>query len=142
AFTTAWLNLSIDFLDEAGRDEFNSLKHGLRASAGGFSFQMSAEDDPDGRRPLLDSRSDYGTQYFRRAPFDKHNFGANLAARNWSPAALVANVNVLTASINNVLSFLKSVNGTKHEYLYFMNPNTASDAVPKPWEGTFTMVAV
>jgi hypothetical protein len=90
-FGRVWHRLAGLFLKESMNAEYNSIKHGLRVQAGGFSISIGAESTP-GERATPDQMpslgcSEFGSSYFTatRIPPYKHHFVLTHAARNWRP---------------------------------------------------------
>jgi len=46
-FGILWKLLSNDLIDNKIREEYNSLKHGFRVTAGGFGIAVGLQDAPD-----------------------------------------------------------------------------------------------
>jgi hypothetical protein len=134
-FAEAWALLAHDYLDRSGSEEYNSVKHGLRVKAGGFSFTMGDEG-----APILKSASEFGSKFFHPEPLgtDRTNFYANDAARNWSPVALAVRIELLCLSIANVVSFLKTKNHTSETSVSFKWPEP-QDNLSLAWKVDFAI---
>ncbi len=102
-----WSYLAKDFLNTERKDEYNSIKHGLRAT----SVESTTTIGPavSGGAPLIDSTSQFGGNYSRVRTLtkDRVHFELELVQKNWSPRALVARTQLVALSIGNVVSFLR-----------------------------------
>src|SRR6185503_532291 len=67
SFGHLWERFAMDLLDENLRNEYNSMKHGLRVSMGGFYFAVGAEETrgvpapPD--RMMVMAQSEFGSSF-------------------------------------------------------------------------------
>jgi len=141
-FADAWRRFAYDFLDPHHINEYNSVKHGFRAQAGGFSLAVGIETvpgepaPPENMGPL--TGSDFGTSYFvaepipQSAPESRH-FGVRLHSLNWSPRAVAAGLELIGLSINNVVSCLKLMNELPGKDVRFLRPEDAA-AFEAPWQ--------
>jgi hypothetical protein len=118
-FGVFWSRIASEFLDDDGRQEYNSIKHGLRARSGGFSLAAGLEAQPgipcppDQMKPLGGSR--FGSTFYcanRIDGVEKCNIKITSASRNWLPKMLANRISVISLSMKNILSFLKLVNST------------------------------
>lgn len=102
-----WSYLANDFLNSECKDEYNSIKHGLRAT----SVESTTTIGPtvSGGAPLIDSTSPFGGNYSRVRTLtkDRVHFELELVQKNWSPKALVAQTHLVALSIGNVVSYLR-----------------------------------
>lgn len=115
-FAKAWEYFALDFLDNGHTQEYNSIKHGLRARSGGFKVKIGIPDKP-GTIPPEDkmvflSRSDFGSSYLvsEKSGFPKHHLRLKGALRNWSPENIALGIELAAISIENVQSTLKFIN--------------------------------
>lgn len=111
-FAQAWKYLAIRFLDEAQWDEYNSIKHGLRISPGGFGFAYAIGEFPDSPVPAdkmnLVGESEFGSSHYsihKVQGLNLHLF-SKLNHHNWSPTELFASVELIACSIHNVIAML------------------------------------
>lgn len=133
-FASLWRRLAADYVAELKIEEYNSLKHGLRVTAGGFSLALGNETDA---APVLDSRSTFGCRFPSRNKLDRYNFSIENAGVNWNPIALAARVEFLSISINNVLCFLKEQCATEDTVIRLLWPAGPADAWDMPWHADF-----
>lgn len=107
-FASTWARLAHEFLDPLSGEEYNSIKHGSRARAGGSSLAMA---HPGSTEPFLD-KSEFGARFFHPVKLgDKVNFYAQDAMRNWAPVALAVRIELIAVSIRNVISYLRAYLG-------------------------------
>jgi hypothetical protein len=122
-----WHECARDFLDADRKKEYNSIKHGLRAEAGGFSISFGPETEPN--EPALPENmislggSNFGSRFFDFENLvDKYNFRIKSRSLNWSPESLSKSLELLAFSINNVKNRLLHFNGSDIENLKFYFP--------------------
>ncbi len=128
-FGNLWSQLASIYLQEGFSNEYNSIKHGLRAKAGGFSIAIGREDKPGvpppPERMVLMGKSKYGTSYTsieeigdlkRHVQITKHS-------RNWDPEDMVWGLNLISLSISNIISALKILNGIQATEIQFHWPS-------------------
>lgn len=139
-FTRLWRRFAEDFLDQGSLDEYNSLKHGLRARPGGFkvaiaSAQASGDPPPPEAWPAP-SGSRHGSRFFTAEPLSPHQYNWKLTqrSRNWTPEDFRARLNLLTLSISNVVTFLRGTSGDASESLLLQYPMDMAD-FETPWVG-------
>ena len=138
-FGFAWRGLASDFLDTNHEAEYNSAKHGLRVRSGGFSLSFGKADvwgvsAPPEKMKCLGG-SEHGTSFFVKTKIserDKVNFKPNRISLNWHPQNLLYGLELISASINNVVAFLKWVNGAEPAKCSFLRLD--DDCFDSPWE--------
>jgi hypothetical protein len=129
-FAQLWGRLARQFLAEDFRGEFNSIKHGLRVTPGGFSVAVGVESTPGEQPPPERMRSlggcEFGSSFFTLSKIDgdeKHHFTLAHVSRNWRPEALTIDLNLVAQSIANVISFLRIVSGADPTTVRFEWPS-------------------
>jgi hypothetical protein len=139
-FGKLWSLFAIEFIDEYSVWEYNSIKHGFRASPGGFALEVGIEDQygvpaPPERMELLGS-SEFGNSFSRcEHIFSSRNDPHLRVVRSsiaWDPESTAYALILLANSINNVVSFLKIANGVDPTSVPFARPVDA-DIFDKPW---------
>lgn len=142
-FAGAWQRFAEEFLQESAVQEYNSLKHGLRAKAGGFYLSMSPEradgiPDESERKELGGSK--YGSSFPVTKSFShlsgqsaKINFQVGERHVNWSIDNIVSGLQLLSWSIQNVVSFIRVQNGESGDVVKVVVPEDIS-AFDKPFE--------
>lgn len=141
AFAVCWRRLAYDFLNPSSGHEYNSIKHGFRANAGGFSLRIGRELEYGIEAPPEEMQtlggSEFGHSYFvaegigatrRRHP----HFRLVHHSANWRPEAVIQALQLISMSINNVQSFLRIVNGADPSELPFIRPEDPA-AFDGPW---------
>ena len=137
SFGQLWKNFAKDFLDDDAKNEYNSIKHGLRVSMGGFSLAMGLESVPgvpsETETMRLIEGSTYGTSFFVPAPLkNRDNFHLLHHTLNWNPVNFVHGLNLISISIHNIMVYLKQVNGIQHSEIEFRGPISETDFA-SPW---------
>lgn len=120
-FAKLWKHLAWDFLQETIRLEHNSLKHGLRVQHGDSMIEFKKKD---GEKQVYGG-VDHGSKFryadqVPKAP--KCNFTLRHGAVNWTPDRLANSLQCISVSINNVISFLKMLNGFPASEAQFRYP--------------------
>lgn len=144
SFSDLWLRFSSDFLNEMHISEYNSIKHGFRASPGGFGIAVGLEETPGVQAPPekmhMVGRSEFGSSFLSIKEIDgvpctkSHpNFHVVRKSINWVPENLAHGLVFISMSINNVLSYLKILNGEDPTTCLFNYPENPDDFY-KPWE--------
>ena len=113
-FARLWEKLARDFLRDANRLEYNSLKHGLRVRHGASQVQIKEA----GGEGQTYGGVEHGSRFWfpntiERAP--QCNFALRHGAVNWTPERLAAGLKLISDSANNVVSFLKVAGGAPPE---------------------------
>lgn len=139
-FGKLWTRFANDFLNDSAIHEYNGIKHGLRIRAGGFSIAVGHEDVPG--VPAIPEKmislggSVFGSSYFVKEqiiPNNKSNFRPRSNSRNWSPHNIANGLVLISMSINNVISWLRLVNGVPINKCPFNNPKSES-IFEEPWK--------
>ena len=141
-FGLLWTRFANDFLDKGFSQEYNSAKHGLRTKLGGFSISIGEEEvrgtpAPPEKMVSLGG-SEFGTSYFTIEKIiddKKTHFRPRRQSRNWQPENLISGLCLISMSINNVISFLRILNGIDPAKCLFENPDS-KDAFNLPWGKT------
>jgi len=137
-FAESWRKFASDFLLSQVSDEYNSLKHGLRARLGGFQLAVGVETIPGVRAKPEEMQvigdSIFGASYFVREKLGDTsvNFRPRRHSRNWNPENILNAVVVCAMSINNTVSCLRILNGDAGDKCEFRSPTTA-DYFETPW---------
>lgn len=121
-FAMAWGRFADEFLQPTFAYEYNSIKHGLRAKSGGFWVAFGKEDVPGKRaspeRMRLLGKTDYGSTFYTVEAFDikakdntKRHFRLLRHSQSWNIEKYFLGLHLISLSLQNVLAFLKIVNG-------------------------------
>jgi hypothetical protein len=110
-----WSSLAVDFLDTERKQEYNSVKHGLRAVS--LESRVALGPSLDGDPPILDAISPFGGHFCRAGTLsaDRVHFELEIVQKNWSPIALAARTRLVALSIRNVVGFLRRCIGVSEE---------------------------
>jgi hypothetical protein len=139
-FGTLWKRFASDFVDEYSVWEYNSIKHGLRAKAGGFTIEVGQENEyavspPPEQMRVLGS-TEFGNSFHRAEQIINARNDPNLriarSSIGWNPEGMAHGLMLLAKSIFNVVSFLKLVNGVEPASVRFVRFVDA-DFFEKPW---------
>lgn len=124
-FTDLLAAFADDYLDPTLRNEYNSIKHGLRTNAGGFVLKFK-EVEKDGS-PKNDSEwkdilnSEFGSSFYIRENLKgtKNHFRLKLHSNNYDPENLFHGINFISLVLHNLLTFLKTFNKIKTKNLQY-----------------------
>ncbi len=137
AFGRLWGRFANDFLNDMARREYNSLKHGFRIDPGGFSVSVGWERSPGLPCPPEAMHSiggsQFGSSFFVKEKFHKHNFTIQRCLRNWMPANFVRALKLVSISLYNIVSWLRLCNGVAAEELLIRCPETLGE-FDGPWK--------
>jgi len=142
-FGQLWGRLATEFLDEYHIDEYNSIKHGFRISAGGFAVRVGSEHSYGVPPPESEMQSlggtPHGMGFFKAESFPelgdacRHHLWIRDAHLNWRAEGMVQAIQLISISINNVLGALRILNGTQPSTVRFERPEDPS-AYEAPWQ--------
>jgi hypothetical protein len=139
-FGTLWERFASDFVDEFSVWEYNSIKHGLRAQAGGFRIEVGREDQyavsPPPEQMHVVGSAEFGNSFYRAEQIINARNDPNLriarSSIGWNPEGMAHGLMLLAKSIFNVVSFLKLANGVDAASVHFVRFVDA-DFFEKPW---------
>jgi hypothetical protein len=128
-----------DYLDNNLHNEYNSIKHGLRAKAGGSVLAIKAVDK-DGK-PKDNSEwtkvlhSEYGSSFYiaERLLDRKNHFRLKYHSNNWNPENLFYGINFISLFLHNLLTFLISFNKIEVDGIQYKSVSP-EDAFKTPWK--------
>jgi hypothetical protein len=139
AFAKLWERFAGDFTSDFMVDEYNSFKHGFRTHAStGPSLSITPPKESPGQPFTL--ASDFGSTFFvaRKLPATEppgldHVFSLAYCHVNMQPKAMVLALDMISVSVNNVVAFLRLVNGHPPEEIQLMLPDKkeAFDLLPE-----------
>jgi hypothetical protein len=141
-FGKMWRRFAGEFLDEAGAQEYNSIKHGMRARPGGFTMSFRKEESLGVVAPGAVSKSlggsVFGTSFYYREKLtiDKFSFRPRSKSLNWDPQNLINSLVLISMSIQNIIGVLRINNGVAPEKCQFTTPDRES-AFLEPWRISF-----
>ncbi|MBI4232065.1 hypothetical protein HY605_02435 [Candidatus Peregrinibacteria bacterium] len=137
-FATAWRRFGSDLSDDKSGLEYNSIKHGFRARAGGFRVAIGIEDTPGVPAPPERMRSlggsEFGSSFFipEKISDNKLHFRVRRHSRNWNPENFIYRLHLISLSLQNILSFLKVINGVDAATVKFSCPSDETH-FEEPW---------
>ncbi|MCA9837287.1 MAG: hypothetical protein KC422_10230 [Trueperaceae bacterium] len=130
-FAKLWQMLARQYLDEKNDREYNNIKHGFRAKSGGFGIFFQPESSSGkldlSKNPTSLGNSEFGSSFFMVESFSGKdpNFWVRRQLLNWNPEAIAYSLNLISMSINNVVSYLKIAIGIKPEEVIFIRPEAS-----------------
>lgn len=133
-----WRALANDLLDDKFDDEYNSLKHGFRVRSGEWFLNIGAEEVPGTPPPPEQMRrmasSQFGSTFLRPLYLKKHQWGTAEQRVNWDPAVFARRIPLISNSMDNIISFLRCVNGASAERIEvaFFGRDMVSQALHTP----------
>lgn len=140
-FAKLWQSLAHEYIDKNNTDEYNSIKHGFRVRSGGFTLAMGLEHDygvppPEDEMKVIGS-SEHGVTFFKIETIGSQKGNRSIRSRrtstNWTVENIALLIQLVSMSINNLVSALKIVNGAKAGTCKFLRPEEDTD-FDKPWE--------
>jgi hypothetical protein len=142
--TVLWSRLANEFLSEKDQNEYNSLKHGFRSRAGGFTLSVGPEATPGVAAPPENMRplggSDYGSTFHVPVPLKNSPLGrkdhliySETHSMNWNPVSLPKGILVITDVLSNVLAYLRLLNGQPRGEIQFVFPERRQELLVA-WE--------
>ncbi len=138
-----WSRFASAFVEDKSITEYNSIKHGLRAGSGGFKLECGIEDQPGVPAPLdkmhLLGAPEFAHTFFKVLPLGSISANPNIQLKSislaWDPIAMSHALQLISFSINNIVCFLKIINGVEMSTQVFHYPKDKSD-FEKPFENT------
>jgi len=127
-FADIWTLLACEFASDPVHWEYNSIKHGLRATPGGSHLWVGIEHEYGVEPPPNEMQyvggSEFGTTFTQveRLGGSKLNIRLRRHARNWDPEGLFTSIDLTAMSIHNVVSCLLILNGTPANQIRFVWP--------------------
>jgi hypothetical protein len=109
-----WHRLATEFLEENHEREYNSIKHGMRATAGNFAISGHADPPAAGvETPAAFQLDGSGAEFKTLLPIsgNKRNLQIAVCARSWSAESLVLRIRFISMSLTNTVQYLLLRNG-------------------------------
>lgn len=143
-FAVLWSRFGNDYLDDYHIKEYNSIKHGFRARAGGFTLAAGVEHEygvpPPAEEVQVVGGSKFGTSFYsaekiQNAPKlqrDPH-FRVRSHSMNWRPESMVQALQLISISIGNVISYVRVQHGVDPRTVPFTRPQD-SEYFHAPWQ--------
>jgi hypothetical protein len=140
--TRIWEALADLFLNEYSIDEYNAMKHGLRAKAGGYTINIGPAgtlNKPERHKDWISwGSSKYGSSFYildkvSTSKMKKNpNYKSKRRYLNWNPEYLVDAIKLITCSISNMISYLKIFNGKDPSEIKYLVAD--SGVIEKFWK--------
>lgn len=139
-FSQFWSRLAKEFADNNHIDEYNSIKHGLRIHPGGFSLAVGLHQEQGVPAKSEDMKlvgsSQYGTSFLRIETIGNTNGGRSIRSKrvslNWKIEKVMLLLQLVSISIENIISALKVANGVDAGTCKYSRPEEDAD-FDKPW---------
>lgn len=116
-FAELWRRFAKDFLSKRNKDEYNSIKHGLRLGMKGHQFFLGPSNSHkipfEQQQWEMVSDSNYGSSFYGIEKIDKTNFILKNCKRNWNPEKFFHALNLISDSIKIVILSLNKLNGNQ-----------------------------
>lgn len=148
-FATLWRRLAHELLDERNVFEYNSIKHGFRVGAGGFTLRIGEEVEYGVRAPEANMHtvgsSPFGTRFFVPLPLrsdgeSKFHFILKHSSLNWRAEAMAQRLQLIAFSIKNVVGCLRCMVGAPPDTIQFFRPEDPQ-AFEAAWQWSVGMFA-
>lgn len=142
-YAILWSRFAADFLDDYHIKEYNSIKHGFRARAGGFTLAAGTEHEygvpPPENEMQVVGGSEFGTSFYAAQSIDGSprikrdpHFRVRSYAVNWRPEALIPALQLAALSIGNIVSRIRIWHGVDARTIPFTRPEDSS-VFDEPW---------
>ena len=128
-FGRFWARLAREFLTEQHADEYNSIKHGLRLTPklGGTVITVAFPDDNGDPPPSSEFvpiiMGNYGNRFYVRKVIARPEGAQHLSLKdsftNWEPEGLCTDLEIISACIHNVRTWLLTCNSHQGEQLTY-----------------------
>lgn len=127
-FTRFWYQASGDFVDPDQTAEYNAIKHGTRLTLGGSYWAIGRESIVGEAAPEMHSMggSEFGSSIFTKEKVagDSVHWRPRRRLRNWAPETWVHDLQLVSMSLRNLISFLKTVSGVDPTTCQYQNPES------------------
>jgi hypothetical protein len=131
-FARVWETLASDYTEQYFICEYNSFKHGFRASIGPgptLSFHSPSPDQSNENQAVVLS-SEYGSWFniaralegVKQGSHLDHHFVLEHCHVNVDPKMTAAALCMISMSIKNIVAFMKSINGFPSAEIQFVRP--------------------
>src|SRR3989344_1883137 len=143
-FGRLWRMFAVDFLTNEAKDEYNSIKHGLRVQPGGFELAIGPEITPGVPLPqekwIQIGKSDFGSTFptVYKIVGRKLHFQLRNHSRNWNPIDLANGLLLISVSLNNIVERLKILNGVGIDQVSFRALSDEKEFL-KPWKNSYSI---
>jgi hypothetical protein len=128
-----WRYLASQFLDDDFREEYNSIKHGLRVRSSPWFLDMGVEPSPGvpSQHIIRWAESNSGSNFLRKAALKKDQWQLRDGKSNWDPMNSVNLMPLIVRSIRNLRDLLLGQNGADASTITFtpLTVNEVNDAL-------------
>ena len=139
-FASLWQRLAHELIDANHVDEYNSIKHGFRVRSGGFSLAVGLEHEygvaPPAEEMKMIGSSEHGSSFFKIEPVGTSKSNRSIRSKrtsiNWKIEKVALLIQLVSMSINNIVSALKIANGATAGTCKFLRPEEDED-FDTPW---------
>lgn len=144
-YADLWKGFGAHFTNELEQHEYNSIKHGLRISPGGFTLSIQKESSPgvtDPGAPIHTiSGSDFGSSFYTAEKLDAGapNFYLTSHSKNWDARRIAVGLELIAASLENVRASLLFQNGMAKNNGYRCPEKSQLDEFAKSSVGIMTV---
>ncbi len=150
-FASLWSRFAYDYLDDHNIKEYNSIKHGFRARAGGFTLFAGIEHEygvqPPPEEMTVMGGSEFGTSFYaaeriQNAPTQKRDphFRVKSYSLNWRPESMIQALQLVSMSIGNVISYVRILHGVDPKTVPFTRPQE-SKFFHAPWQNSVSVTS-
>lgn len=126
-FAKSWGRLSAEYLNQDFIDEYNNIKHGLRAKMGGFQLFVGIEDIPgevSKNMQPIGNKSEFGCSFYtaEKISGSKIHHKLDHKAINFDPYCIANRTLLVAMSLSNVLTFIRIQFDLPQEKLLWQKP--------------------
>jgi len=127
-FAKSWEKLAKEYLNQDFIDEYNNIKHGLRAKMGGFQMFIGIEDVPgevSKNMMPIGPKSEFGCSFYTTEKINESNrlnFKLDHKAINFNPYSIANRTLLVAMSLSNILTFLRMQFNLPQEKLIWQKP--------------------
>ncbi len=133
-FAIFWDYVSAEFMDKKLRNEYNCAKHGLRLQPGGFRIGFGIQAKPNEPIPIAKlnwtQKSRFGSTILSLEKISQNkdlvDYSVREESRNWDINSLTGRIQLIAMSINNVILYLRAINGQGQACLHHLWPENLS----------------
>jgi len=126
-FAKLWKRLSEEYLNQDFIDEYNNIKHGLRARMGGFQLFIGVEDVPgeiSKNMQPVGGRSEFGCSFYTTEKVNENKWNLKLEHKsiNFDPYCIANRTLLVAMSLSNALTFIRMQFNLPQEKLIWQKP--------------------
>lgn len=116
-----WKHLASQFIDDDFREEYNSIKHGMRVRSTPWFVNIGTEPSPGVPSTKMTrwAESDSGSNFLRKVRLKEHQWQLRDGRSNWHPKQFVELMPLIVRSIRNLKHLLLGQNGADSSTISF-----------------------